>query len=492
MARAAAGATAELARLEASSSGIGHEPSKRELNLLAVLSLMRGKRTRNTCGVIGVDPRRRIIDVAAPAGVVLGLLAAAQPAAVAIQLVLCAVQGRNGLCLVPDSRSAQVVAHCTRLLAGAATEAGAPEDLVLCLDEAGEDDLVTLHESPLVAVTVGSRDLALRDRLGRSRKPLLWSRSVTGVVFVHRSAEPVHAARCVIASKTFDHGLLPEAECAVVVDRDVADALRSALVAQGAFFCDSTAEAALRVEAGCDADRRERCEGRSAVSVAHEAGIDVPRTTTLLVVSPGATRGPDGFAYPRRCPLVAWHVVADWRSGRALCGELPAAGEILTVGVHARDQEVIVGFGLESPGVQVIVNAPLALGAIGHATGLAPSLLRLEGHSALAQPESETEPLGAEHFLRRSQIAFPRAEVFGEHGLPLVHADADPGMLFWQAEPEQRGKENVGDADPAPRQAYVYRESEVHRITEEMVLRALLGDASHAPRPRAPEGGRSG
>ncbi len=73
--------------------------------------------------------------------------------------------------------------------------------------------------------------------------------------------------------------------------------------------------------------------------------------------------------------VLGWYEEDGWEAGCERCIELiQFGGRGHSLVIHARDENVIMAFGLEKPVFRITVNTMSTLGAIGFTTGLMPSL----------------------------------------------------------------------------------------------------------------------
>jgi len=73
--------------------------------------------------------------------------------------------------------------------------------------------------------------------------------------------------------------------------------------------------------------------------------------------------------------VLGWYEADGWEAGCERCIELiQFGGRGHSLVLHARDEKVIMAFGLEKPVFRIAVNTMATLGAIGLTTGVMPSL----------------------------------------------------------------------------------------------------------------------
>jgi acetaldehyde dehydrogenase (acetylating) len=179
-----------------------------------------------------------------------------------------------------------------------------------------------------------------------------------------------------MTGKTFDNGLLCSSPNSVVVENAVADELRRALVAGGAYFL-SPAEANALTSVLITPQRlpNPALVGRPATVLAERAGIRVPSSTRVLIAELGGVGRDYPLSIEKLCPVLSYYVVADWREGCERCKQILRYGGMgHTMSIHSRDERIILEFGLKKPAFRIVVNTPTTHGSIGLTTGLDPAM----------------------------------------------------------------------------------------------------------------------
>jgi acetaldehyde dehydrogenase (acetylating) len=120
--------------------------------------------------------------------------------------------------------------------------------------------------------------------------------------------------------------------------------------------------------------------GKTPQQLAKMAGMSVPKTARILVADLEGV----GREYPlsgEKLTTVLGFIVEDgWHAGCERCIQLlKYGGDGHSLVIHARDEEVILAFGIEKPAFRIIVNSWGTLGAIGATTGVAPSMTLAPG-----------------------------------------------------------------------------------------------------------------
>lgn len=369
------GSARRLAELAVEESKLGTVVGKTAKNRFATRGLWAAIRGMKTCGILSEDPARGLMEVAHPFGVVAAVIPTTNPTSTALFKALICLKSRNGMVASPHPRAARCIAESVRVVHDAAVEAGAPRDIVTCMTAVsleGTQALMRHDGTDCILATGGS---ALVKEAYSSGKPAFGVGPGNVPVFVDRSADVAHAARCLVDSKTFDNGTICASEQAVVADRPIADKLLDELRRRGAHVCSADEVKKLDRIVLHRGGMNPAIVGLSAQAVAKLAGFDVPAATTVLI-APTAGVGPEfPTSHETLCPLLAWYVVDGHEEGCRRCLEVLRYGGLgHTLVLHGTDEAVLRAFALEKPVNRMVVNSPSSQGAVGFTTELFPSM----------------------------------------------------------------------------------------------------------------------
>jgi len=417
----AAHAEAErLARLAVDESGIGCVEGKTAKNRFASRGLWRAAASLRTCGIVNEDPLRGIWEVADPFGVVAAIIPTTNPTSTAIFKAVCCLKSRNAMVASPHPRARRSIRESIRVCHDAAVEAGAPRDILTCMEHVSLEGTQALMKDPDVALILATGGGGLVRAAYSSGKPAFGVGPGNVPVFIHRSADVEEAARCIVESQTFDHGTICSSEQALIADRPVAAALRTALIEAGAHFCSPEEKRALESIAIRKGVTNPDIVGQSAPRVAEMAGFQVPAETTVLVAPhENSEVGRDHpLSLEKLCPLLSWYEVSEWEEGcRLALAILDLGGRGHTMGLHCRDEAVIRAFALEKPVNRLIVNSPTSQGAVGFSTGLFPSMTLGCGSFG---GNITSDNVGPQHLLNIKRVAWVRPTWREDRGQSLL------------------------------------------------------------------------
>src|SRR5579862_8173868 len=123
-----------LAELAVEETGYGNAPDKLAKNLLCADLLPRRMRGMKTIGIVREIPEEKIVEIAVPVGVVAAILPTTNPTSTAIYKTLISLKAGNAVVISPHPRAHNCTCSTAAVLYEAAIEAGAPEDIVQCIE----------------------------------------------------------------------------------------------------------------------------------------------------------------------------------------------------------------------------------------------------------------------------------------------------------------------------------------------------------------------
>lgn len=365
-----------LAEQAVEETGYGCLMDKKIKNRFICSYLPKKLRNERYVGVLKEDQLNKTMDIGIPIGPIVCIPPATSPTATTIHNVLIAIKAGNPIIVAPHPRAKLVIQQTVELLCKAGAEAGLPEGTIQCMQMvslSGTKELIDHEDSALTIITGVPKLLPIAKN---AAKPFIYGGSGNGPVFLERSCDVKQAVTDIIASRTFDHGIVSAAEQSIVVDGPILNHVKEEFTKQGTYFIDRQEAAALE-KILFDHDQTVNAEavGISAVSLAKLAGLTVPKETKLLIYEQEYVSDSNPFTQELLCPVVALYVEEDWQHACEKCIELLVEnGKSHTLVIHSKDEAVIREFALKKPVSRVLVNTPSTFGGMGATTNLFPSM----------------------------------------------------------------------------------------------------------------------
>src|SRR5208337_4070740 len=199
MAAAARANARRLAELAVEETGYGNAKDKYIKNLLTSDWLPRRMRGLKTVGILRELPEEKLVEIGVSMGVVAAILPTTNPTYTAIYKSLVSLKAGNAIVISPHPR-----AH--RCTCETAAEAGAPEDIIQCVDAATLEGTNALMRHERTAVILSTGGSAIVKAAYSSGKPAFGVGPGNVPVLVDTSADLEDAIPKIVAGKSFDYG----------------------------------------------------------------------------------------------------------------------------------------------------------------------------------------------------------------------------------------------------------------------------------------------
>lgn len=423
---AAAVATSQriaLAKLAVEETGMGIVEDKVIKNHFASEYIYNKYKDSKTCGVIEDDPVSGYREIAAPLGIVAGIIPTTNPTSTAIFKALLCLKTRNGIIFSPHPRACRSTYAAAMLIHKAAVEAGAPENIIACL------------KAPTVELSrhlMGHKDINLILATGgpgmvhaaySSGTPAIGVGAGNTPVVLDATADIKMAVNSIMLSKTFDNGMICASEQAVIVEDSIADAVREEFIARGAWFASAEESEALARVIFTDGALNSAIVGQSAPKIAALAGITVPEDIRVLLAERTEVRPDDPFAHEKLSPVLGFYRAASFTAMLEIAQQLVAlggAGHTSALYTHESNTEHIHAFETAMATGRVLINMPASQGAIGDVYNfrVAPSLTLGCGSWG---GNSVSENIGVKHLMNIKTVACRRENMLWYRVPPRIY-----------------------------------------------------------------------
>jgi acetaldehyde dehydrogenase / alcohol dehydrogenase len=416
-----------------------------------------------------IDAAGKILSLPRPAGVILALTPSTNPVCSVFFKIILALLTRNAIVVSPHPMAQDCCADAARLLAAAATEAGAPDGTIQVVPDATIPLIEALMSDPVTDLIVATGGTPVVRAAHQSGNPALGVGPGNVPVLVDETADLAAAARRIADSKAFDNSVLCTNESVLVVQDAVADRLLRELHRQQAALLDDAGRDKVRAYLFPDGRLNGEAIGKSAAWIAGQAGVRVPPQTRVLLAPFDLVVGEEPLAREKLCPVLG--VV---RAESADLG-IEAARAVVRLGgpghsaaVHSRDPRVIMRYGTRVPVLRIAVNVGNSTGSAGLDTNLAPSMTLGTGFVGRSSIGENLEP---RHLVNWTRVAYST-----DAGVPF---DDFAGIAAWEPQ-----------AGPVPRYPHASNRFAAGETAETAgVLAAARAGADAAPGDTAGSGG---
>ena len=395
-----------LAKLAVAETGMGVIEDKVIKNHYASEYIYNAYKDTKTCGVLEEDSACGIQRIAEPIGLIGAVIPTTNPTSTAIFKALLCLKTRNGIIISPHPRAKRCTAEAARIVYEAAVQAGAPEDILFCIDEPSlEITNLLMKESDLILATGGP---GMVKSAYSSGKPALGVGPGNTPAVIDASADILLAVSSVIHSKTFDNGMICASEQSVVVLDKVYDAVKAEFIRRGCHVLSPEETQKVRETILINGVLNARIVGQSAPAIARLSGFEVPETTKILIGEVESTDLTEAFAHEKLSPVLAMYRAKDFDDALNKADTLIRDGGFgHTASVYLDPiaaREKLDAFSARMKACRILVNTPSSQGGIGDLYNfrLTPSLTLGCGSWG---GNSVSENVGVKHLLNIKTVA---------------------------------------------------------------------------------------
>jgi sulfoacetaldehyde dehydrogenase len=269
-----------LANMSVDESGLGGREPRRRAKILGIL---RDALRQKSMGVIEELPDKGIVKYAKPAGVIASLVPVTSAYVTPVGIAIYAIKCKDAVIFSPHPSSRRTTNEAVRVMRAALRKAGAPEDLLQCVERPSIPLARELMSTCDLTIATGGPAM-VRAAYG-SGKPAYGVGAGNATMVIDETADVAEAAQNTRMSKTNDNGSGCSADGNLVVAAAVYDALLARLQAEGGYLVAGH-ERDLLETAYWDAEghRTANTIARPAATVAQIAGFTIPPDKTFLIV----------------------------------------------------------------------------------------------------------------------------------------------------------------------------------------------------------------
>lgn len=368
--------SARLGELAVAETGMGVAAHKKIKNEVGSRDVYESIKDLKTVGVISEDKINKVVEIAAPFGVVAAIIPTTNPTSTAFFKTLISLKTRNAIVVSPHPYAVNCTHEALKVCDAAAVAAGAPEGLIQCLTMSSMEATQQLMKHKDINLILATGGGALVKAAYSSGKPAYGVGPGNVPVYIERSAKIDKAVEDIVNSKSFDYGTICATEQAMVVDKHVLDLVKRELKKNGAYILSDEEKAIMeKVVSPAPGKVNPKIVGRSPQTIAKMAGISIPENTRIIVGMETKIGKDVPFSLEKLSPVFALYVAEDLAHAKELChGLLENGGKGHSLSIHTETDSIAREFALEMPVSRILVNTMSSVGAVGGTTGLMPSL----------------------------------------------------------------------------------------------------------------------
>lgn len=365
--------------------------------------------------------------VALPKGITLAYIAPYLSVLTTFQIIFLAIHTRNPVIFVANKKVKNTIIKMVEDIAEICYENLYLRNVISVLkinSELANETLVESEEVSLIIENVLSDE---KLKIKNKNSDHFLAEMGNNIVFIDKSADLEKVSKEIIRSKSFNNGLLPGVEQAIVVDNEAYDEAKSYFINNGAYFL--TREEHLRLQKIIydeNLNIRKELIGRSANELLDMTGIDIDREIKVLIVTKPYVSMNSPYSKEKYHPILSMYIEDDWLNACEKCVELILNDEKgQSLSIYSNDSYVIEQFIERKPVARVLVNTSTGFGTIGLSSNLPLSFV-VTSKQITGQKSTSLNP---NHFIRYKQIAIEKDNRLNEFD-DFIYESSKEGSLF--------------------------------------------------------------
>jgi acetaldehyde dehydrogenase (acetylating) len=405
MAAAARANAKRLADLAVEETGYGNAKDKYVKNILCCDWLPRRMRGMKTVGILRELPEEKIVEIGEPVGVVAAILPTTNPTSTAIYKTLVSLKAGNAIVISPHPRAHRCTCETASILYRAAVEAGAPEDIIQCVDTATLEGTNALMRHERTSVILSTGGAGIVKAAYSSGKPAFGVGPGNVPVLIDVSADLDDAIPKIVAGKSFDYGTVCSSEQAIVAEASLRDRILALLKAQKAYLANESQKQTLgKLLMMPNWTVNPQCVGQAPTKIAKMAGFEVPSDTSIICVEVEGVGKQHPLSAEKLSPVLSLYFVADFKAAMDTCfALLKFGGAGHTAVIYSKNDARTREYALRMPAMRVLVNTPSPQGSTGITTNVFPSMTL--GCGAVAG-NITSDNIGPQHLINIKRLAY--------------------------------------------------------------------------------------
>jgi len=314
---------------------------------------LKGKKTR---GIINYLEDEGLVEVAKPMGVVCAATPCTNPIVTPMCNAMFAVKGGNTIIIAPHPRAVKCTAKIKELYDAELTKMGVPTDIFMILDIESVDDTINLMQRCDVVLATGGAGMVKSAYSSGKPSYGVGPGNVQGIV--DEDVDFNEAAQKMIASRTFDNGIICSGDQTIIAPATKYNEVIDAFKANGAYYVDDAAEVAKFRDAIFPGGvMNKNLVGQGVQDIANAAGVDVPEDTKVIIIKPGAYGKEEVFSKEKMCPVMTAYEWNTWEEAVAIAkANLLYEGAGHSVSIQSNNKEHVEYAAVELPVSRILIN----------------------------------------------------------------------------------------------------------------------------------------
>ena len=358
----------ELAKMAVEETGRGVYEDKITKNMFATEYVYHSIKYEKTVGIIRENEEDDYVEIAEPVGIIAGVTPVTNPTSTTMFKSIISAKTRNVIIFGFHPSAQKCSVQAATILREAAIKAGAPENCILWVEEPSILATRYLMNHPDVNLILATGGTGMVKSAYSCGKPALGVGPGNVPCYIDKTAKLKTSVNDLVMSKSFDNGMICASEQAVLIDREVREEFEKLMREAGCYFVNPEEKEKLKYAMFEQEGNKLKSHipGKSAYTIAREAGFDVPSDTKVLVVYEEGIGEEHPFSKEKLSPVLTYYIVENKEEGIEKAERLLEFGGLgHSAVIHSEDKETILEFSKKMKAGRIIVNSPSTHGAIG-------------------------------------------------------------------------------------------------------------------------------
>ncbi|MYV03326.1 bifunctional acetaldehyde-CoA/alcohol dehydrogenase [Lactobacillus salivarius] len=369
-----------LAHEAVDETGRGVVEDKDTKNRFATENVYNAIKNDKTVGVIEEDKIKGEVKIAAPLGVLAGIVPTTNPTSTAMFKSLLALKTRNAIVFAFHPQAQKSSAHAAKIVYDAAVKAGAPKNIIQWIEEPSLEKTTALIQNPKIASILATGGPGMVNAALKSGNPSMGVGAGNGAIYVDHTAHLDRAVEDLLLSKRFDNGMICATENSAVVEAPIYDEWLEKMEEKGAYVVPK--KDYKKIEDFVFNDRHGvngPVAGKPARWIAEQAGVELPEGKDVMLFELSAKNIGEKLSSEKLSPLLSVYKAKDREDGIKTVAALldyQGAGHNAAIQIGSQSDPFVKEFGDRTKAARILVNQPDSIGGIGdiYTDGLRASL----------------------------------------------------------------------------------------------------------------------
>ena len=358
-----------LAHEAVDETGRGVVEDKDTKNRFATENVYHAIKNDKTVGIIEEDKTKGEVKIAAPLGVLAGIVPTTNPTSTAMFKSIITLKTRNAIVFAFHPQAQKCSAHAAKIVYDAAVAAGAPKDIIQWIETPSLANTTALIQNPKIASILATGGPGMVNAALKSGNPSLGVGAGNRAIYVDHTAHLDRAVEDLLLSKRFDNGMICATENSAVVEAPIYDEWLKKMQEKGAYLVpkkdyQKIADFVFNDRHGVNGP----VAGMPAKWIAEHAGVDLPAGKDVMLFELDEKNIGEKLSSEKLSPLLSVYKAKDRENGVQIVAKLldyQGAGHNAAIQIGSQADPFVTEFGDRTKAARILVNQPDSIGGIG-------------------------------------------------------------------------------------------------------------------------------